>query len=257
MNTYFYHGNNIINKIKTNYGALENELEPFYTHCYQPFHTALMKIDGIEDASVCEKVRILNVYYNDVEEFERRYAIKSQSKFRSTILEEFNGYLFKDLPEIKELQLDFFNKGIYAGLKIDHRGQIAILTKDVDFCIGKRFVLTLDRQHLEVIIPLVAVEVKTYLDATMYNEVQYSMQTIKNATPNVRAYLLMERNEVKEDKIIASKADSPLDEIFVVRGRRDHEIDDKTVYQFYSEVCTTLRTNLKTGLKMPGRLFNP
>ena len=74
-------------------------------------------------------------------------------------------------------------------MKLDHKGQIAVITKDVDFCIGKRFVLTLGRQHLEIIIPLVAVEVKTYLDATMYNEVQFAMQTIKNATKRTHLFI--------------------------------------------------------------------
>lgn len=251
MDSYYYHKQNILNKININYKNLKNLLKQFYKNKYRPFHEQVTA-----NISLQKKVSLLNEYYAAAEAFEKQYNITSQSKFRSTILEEFNVYLFKDLPEIEELNLDFFNKGIYAGLKLDHKGQIAVITKDVDFCIGKRFVLTLGRQHLEIIIPLVAVEVKTYLDATMYNEVQFAMQTIKNAAPNVRTYLLMERNEVKADKIIASKTDSPLAEIFVLRGAKELPIDKVTVNDYYLEISTALRTNLEIELKVPGRLFN-
>lgn len=250
MDNYYYHQQNILNKIKTNYKGLKKELTQFYEEKYKPFH-----LQQLENQTIPHRVLLLNNYYTAAEAFENQFKITSQSKFRSSILEEFNVYLFKDLPEIKELNLDFFNKGIYAGLKLDHNGQIAVITKDVDFCIGKRFVLTLEQHELEIIIPLVAVEVKTYLDATMYNEVQFSMQTIKNATPNVRTYLLMERNEVKADKIIASKTESPLDEIFVLRGTKEQPIDEDTVYDYYLEILAALRTNLDVELKVPGRLF--
>ncbi|MDD3840857.1 MAG: Bpu10I family restriction endonuclease [Clostridia bacterium] len=256
-NDWHYHGHNILTKIKSNYGGNKQAFQHFYQNRYKKFRASLISIKGADLNDVKQKVDILNDYYLSVETFERKYNVSSQSKFRSTLLEEFNGYLFQNIPEIDKLQLDFFNKGIYAGMKIDASGKISIITKDVDFCIGKKFNIKIDDIQLDLIIPIVAIEVKTYLDATMFNEVQFSMQIIKNATPNVKNYVLMERNEVKSDKIISSRADSPLDEMFVLKGNIDQPIDYNTVYEYYQEIYKALTSNLNTKIKMPGRLFNP
>ncbi len=54
-----------------------------------------MNITSTDIAGTKEKVKLLNDYYAEAEAFEKKYRISSQSKFRSTILEEFNGYLLR------------------------------------------------------------------------------------------------------------------------------------------------------------------
>lgn len=257
MNNWYYHGHNIDTKISTNYGNNRDAFIEFKKGTYDKFHRGVMCIKGNTAEDIKQKVAMLNWYYGEVETFEKKYKVTSQSKFRSTVLEQFNGYLFKDIEQIHKLGLDFFNKGIYAGIKIDSKGEMAVITKDVDFCIGKKFILKSDQATLELIIPLVAVEVKTYLDATMFNEVQFSMQIIKNATPGVYTYLLIERNEVRADKILSSKADSPLDEIFVLRKDAFADIEHKVFYEYYREISKNISVDLANDLKIPGRLFNP
>lgn len=250
------HGSNIRNKINQNYNGHGAELESFFRNQYLHFRNTLSALDCTTKEGIESAVDELNKYYALVEEAERSYKITSQSKFRSTVLEEFNVYLFKDVPSVRNWGLDFFNKGIYAGLKINSSGNISVITKDVDFCIGKRFSLTMGTSAITIILPVVAVEVKTYLDATMFNEVQFSAKTIKNASPNASLYVIMERNEVREEVINSAKADTPLHEMFVVRDPKTGMVDTETIKEYYNDVVNSMMFNVNQTLKYPGRLFN-
>ena len=48
-----------------------------------------------------EAARLIDEYLLEVENFSSKTNITSQSKFRSTFIEEINTYLFKNLPLIK------------------------------------------------------------------------------------------------------------------------------------------------------------
>ena len=119
--------------------------------------------------------------------------IASQSKFRPTILEEFCGFIFKDLPKVKELGLGFYNKKIFAGMGINSAGRPVIKTKDIDFCIGKHFIINFGEFSEDIIIPIVAIECKTYTDKTMLNEAQFATQKLKQGSPNTKVYMFVRR----------------------------------------------------------------
>lgn len=134
------HLNNIrAKKVSRDYGHLSVELDQFERDFYWPFANALDAIDytvaGLtEFERVCE---LLQEYYDAVEAFSSTYSIKSQSKFRSTVLEEFNSHLFARHPVVDSLGLEFLNKRIYAGLKLSAGARPTIIPKDVDFCYPK------------------------------------------------------------------------------------------------------------------------
>lgn len=252
---WFYHERNIDTKMRkgSSYFHIKTELEEFKKKHYEPFKDKQNKISDIKEGDIERKVKILNDYYPMVEDFEQKHKIKSQAKFRSTVLEEFCGYLFKDLPEIKQMDLNFFNKCIFAGLKIDSKGNMKIQTKDVDFCIGKEFKIFIEKKEIGLIIPLVAIECKTYLDNTMFSEGQFTAQKLKNGTPNVKVYIFTERNEVGLNNL---PSQSPIDEIFVIR-ENEPEIDYKTVYDFFRVVQLEIQNAKKeNNIKLPGRLLN-
>ena len=116
------------------------------------------------------------------------------------LLEEISCYLFHNIDEIKNGNLSIFNKGIYAGIKIKEDLTIDVIKKDVDFCIGKKINVTIDKQTpVSLIIPAVSVEVKTYLDATMFGEIKSSSKTLKSSTPNSRAYVLMGYKNIADE----------------------------------------------------------
>lgn len=216
----FVHNNNLQNKIRTNYKGLGTSIQDFYDNKYLPVHNQLMAM-SFSDADV-ESIRlatqVFNDYYEQLKEFSSSHGVTSQSKFESTFLEEMSSYLFKDLRELQNGAFGVFNKRIFAGLKINNDGTVDIITKDVDFCIGKEIRLTIESQHpVTLVLPVVAIEVKTFLDATMFGEVKSSSRAIKNASPNAKTYVLMGYRSLADTHIIAARNDSALTEMFALR----------------------------------------
>lgn len=241
----YVHENNFLNKIKSNYKNKGNEINNFYNDVYIKYREKLENLNYISKniETFKQATLLMDEYLIKVENFSSEIDITSQSKFRSTFIEEISAYLFKDLALIKNNTFGIYNKNVYAGMKINNHMHIDIIPKDVDFCIGKKITLKIDEsQTLQIIIPIVCVEVKTYLDATMFGEVQYSSRQIKNSSPNVKTYVLMEYNDVSKEKIIAARYDNNLNEMFVLRnGSRKENIintplNPQSLLEYYCEI---------------------
>ena len=176
------HKDNIVSKMESNYYGKYPFLFEFYTNVYIPMNNkiSLLIFDELHKNNFKIATDIFNDYYKKLIDFRNLHGIRSQSKWDSSFLEEISSYLFKDLTDIANGELDTFNKKIYAGIKIDNRKKVEVITKDVDFCIGKKISITIsDQDPIEIILPIVAVEVKTYLDATMFGEVKSSSKSIR------------------------------------------------------------------------------
>jgi hypothetical protein len=212
-----------------------------------------MAITGINQQAVHRKGELLQGYYRKVDEFNRGGWITSQSKFRPTVLEEFCGWLFKDLPEVQTLGLDFFKKAVYAGIRIDQRGNAQLETRDIDFCIGKTVKATFADKTYNVKIPIVAIECKTYLDKTMFSGAQFTAQKLKGGTPRVRVLMITETNQVKLSEI---PSETPIDQIYVLRDGAGDPIDYGTVWEFFCDVtAATKRATFGQVIKLPGKLL--
>ena len=263
----YIHENNLLNKIRTNYNEKGKEIEEFYKRVYLKYRQKLQSLDYIsEDIEIFKQAAIIiDEYLIEVEKFSSIINIAYQSKFRSTFIEEISSFLFEKLPLIENDTFGIFNKNIFAGMKINNQMHIDVISKDVDFCIWKKISLVLDNtQSLNVIIPIVCVEVKTYLDATMFGEARYSSRQIKNASPNVKTYVLMEYNDVSKEKIISARYDNNLNEMFVLRGgsRKDDLVDTpldaETLLEYYIEIKTAINsTNIEDNVIVPGKLLKP
>lgn len=255
----FVHSKNIKNKISEGYNDKGAELQEFYDEVYTAVHESLKSLNySSKDPQVFEEAtNIINDYLTKLDRFSTKHSITSQSKFRSTFLEELSTYLFHTYPLIEDGSLGIFNKGIYSGLKINGDQSISIMKKDVDFCIGKKVQVAIDQSApLDLIIPVIAVEVKTYLDGTMFGEVQFSTKLIKNATPNTKTYVLMETNSVGKDKIIAARYDNILTEMFVLRKDTSCPIDYKVLLDYYCELADDLEDmSHEDEVVVPGRLI--
>jgi len=252
---YLYHQSNLETKIETNYGGRGEDFARFKREHYDPYRDAQLAIKGVRRAKVRQKIQLLADYYSKAEAFNERGWIKPQSKFRPTILEEFCGFLFKDLRKIKELGLGFYNKKIFAGMAINSLGKAVVKTKDIDFCIGKHFEVIIGETTEDIIIPLVAVECKTYTDKTMLNEAQFAAQKLKQGSSNTKVYILSEGNQV-DDNEIPLKGQSSIDQIFILRKLKDRklwkgpnrkewdEINEDALIEFYNQVKFDLDTLL-------------
>lgn len=257
----YIHENNLLNKIRTNYNGLKSQLQNFYNSVYLPMRNQVSRLvfDEAHRGDFDTATDIFNTYYDGLVTFSKDHSIKSQSKFESTFLEEISSYLFKDMPDIVSGEYSVYNKKIYAGLKIDKNGHIEILHKDVDFCIGKKVKIAIDNQPaIDTIIPVVAVEVKTYLDATMFGEVKSSSKAIKSASPNSKTYVLMGYKCLADEHIIAARQDSMLTEIFALRRNAQSPMDSETIFQYWSEINNALFIQAQeNSIQTPGRLINP
>ena len=255
----YIHESNIETKININYKGKASELRKFKEDYYVPFRNAMFAIDfthpTIEDFKKAAK--LINTYSHKLQEFASENSITSQSKLESTLLEELSVYLFKDIAEIKSQRLNFYNKGIYAGLKINPDLSLDIVKKDVDLCIGKKVDVTIEHQSpITITLPIVSVEVKTYLDATMFGEVKSSSKTLKSATPNSKAYVLMGYKCLADEHVIAARQDSTLDEMFVLRKGEGEPIDPFALYMYWLEIVGAIRNlTLDNTLTVPGRLL--
>jgi hypothetical protein len=248
-NAFFYHESNLVAKssdTKGNvYRPIREEFIRFKQEIYDPYKQKQMRIRGISRRKINAKTELLNEYYRRVDEFialqkTRGWRITSQSKFRPTVLEEFCGYLFKDIPEIARFELDFFNKNVFAGIVLDRNGKALVKTKDIDFCIGKKFIVNIGSEEYQIIIPIIAIECKTYIDKTMFSESQYTAQKMKHGSPNVRVYCIAERNEIDTEEI-PTKGQTPLDQIFIIRGKETNLINSDATFMFFKEIRESLK----------------
>ncbi len=255
----YIHENNLLSKISSNYKGHGIKLKEFYDNKYLPVRKALESLSFSEGNTVAfdNAAEIINKYYKEIDTFSRKYSITSQSKFASTFLEEISTYLFKDIPEVKSGEFGVFNKKVYAGLKIDKDKKIGLITKDVDFCIGKKVSISIDRQpSTELILPVVAVEVKTYLDATMFGEIKSSSKAIRSASPNSKTYVLMGYKCLADEHIIAARQDATLSEMFVLRKNEKSPIDANALYLYWHEIVDAIaEISIDDEIIVPGKLL--
>lgn len=255
----YIHENNLKNKIDINYNGKGEKIRQFYEDVYLNTKMKLLNFDfsNSDENIFKEATELINNYYKKLDSFIKKNNITSQSKFRSSFLEELSTYLFQDNEYIKSGKLGIYNKGIFAGIKIGNDLKVNIIKKDVDFCIGKKIVIKIENTKFEIILPIVAVEVKTYLDATMFGEVQFSSKLLKSATPNVKTYVLMETNQVGNDKIISARYDKNLDEMFVLRFNNQSLIEFLVLKDYYDQICTDIKNiAIERDIIVPGRLIN-
>lgn len=263
-NLLFVHESNLVNKYKTDYKGRSKEIREFYFHSYLEMREQALGLtfDENHQEDFIKLTSIINDYYRAVERFTDRFNITSQSKFASTFLEEISAYLFKDVPEIRSGEFGIFNKNIYAGLKLDSDRNVSVITKDVDFCIGKKVEVDIKDTSgndtvVQIIVPIVAVEVKTYLDATMFGEIKSSSGAIRSASPNSRTYVLMGYKDLKDEHIIAARQDSALTEMFALREGKGKPVDAGALYSYWEEVSGAIKSVSDSGtVKTPGRLLH-
>ena len=251
---YFYHESNLQNKIDNNYKRRVSVFSRFKLRKYDIYKRKQLAITGITKEKIAQKVDLLSNYLQEIDRLNSSNWITAQSKFRPTVLEEFCGFLFKDLPELTSLGLEFFNKKIYSGLALNNHGHPLFKTKDVDFCIAKEVQTDFGEIKTDLRIPIVAIECKTYLDKTMFNESQFTAQKLKQGSPNVKVYVVSEENQIDLDEI-PSKGQTPIDQVFIIRNERGN-IDSDAVYEFFLEVKDGINKATKQSVfNLKGKLL--
>jgi len=148
----------------------------------------------------------------------------------------------------------FKKKKVHAGFEINSRGDVLSKEKDVDCCIVKAAKSTIDKREMVLLIPIIAVECKTYLDGTMWNEAQYSALILKRVNSAAKVYVLTGDNQVKLSKITK---ESPIDDVFVIREKSTSSLNADVILDFFNQIRKDLKRIVNIDVvKIPGRLIN-
>lgn len=257
----YVHESNLDKKIRDNYKGHGEAIKKHKKEVYEKYREKLESLDyASKDMNIFkEATRLMEEYLAKVKEFEDEHAgITSQSKFRSTFIEEISIYLFKNFPLIKDNTFGIYTKNIFTGLIIDNQMQLGYTSKDVDFCVAKEMELNVNgNQTLTIIVPIVCVELKTYLDSTMFEGVQWSSKQIKGASPYAKTYVLMEYNQVARENIIIARYDNNLNEMFALRENKNAPLNSKILLEYYEEISSTIEhVKIKDPIEKPGKLLD-
>ena len=180
---------------------------------FYPEYTAML---GGIGKSVPDAVKALNKYKDFVD---KNSTFSPQSKFASTIIEEFLCRLFK--AQFGNDVLIYGSVKAYSSLYFEafkDSVDIKFNVKDQDVGIYRREVIsTSDGQKHPIHIPIVCVECKTYLDKTMYEGSVSTASKIKNGNPQCLFFIVAETYDVSSNVDIET---SQIDDIFVLRRQR-------------------------------------
>lgn len=216
------------------------------------------------NADIDNKVALLNNYYRFFEsnKIESRQGFDSRSKIRSTILEEFMFFLFKDFVTllfnksgIKRNQIKSGSIKAYSNLYFTSSDLIGFVqspsveinTKQQDYSIYREVDITVgnvNNSKIKLKIPILAIENKTYLDKTMLEGAVATAEKIKMGAP-YSIYIVVTETYAVDYKV--DPVHSRIDQIFVLRkckqennNRLPREIDSEVVKGMFWYVVSRL-----------------
>lgn len=265
------HASNIITKITGNLTAKEKSALDLLIPQYADYLREMLGISGFDKASIQEKVDYLNEYYNFMHYNHLDRAFSSQGKFRPTILEEFLYLLFKDYVDSVKRRYD--KKGVlgsgavkaYSNLYFKAKNfsdfikspEIGVNEKDQDYAIFRTFEISINKSApLEIRIPALAIEAKTYIDKTMLDSIIATAEKIKSGNPHTRFIAVAERYDVS---YTVDPAYSRIDQIYILRKamRKTEwkEIDKDVVWKMFEETVSHLErpwSDIESRIKNEG-----
>lgn len=265
------HASNILKKnCRTTSSSEKQALEQLVPQ-YVKYLRGMLAIKGYDKASVEKKVDLLNEYYNFMHDKGLDLAFSAQGKFRPTILEEFLFLLFKDYVELVKSQNDendVLGSGsvkAYSNIYFNAKNfedfikspEIGINEKDQDYAIYRRFKISInDSAPLQIRIPAIAIEAKTYIDKTMLDSIIATAEKIKSGNPHTRFIAVSERYDVC---FSVDPAYSRIDQIYVMRKsmRKSewNDVDKEVVWRLVEETIEHLErpwSDIETRIKNDG-----
>jgi len=238
----FCHASNLITKLNGNLTNQQRLVLHNICEKYIQYVQNNIELQGYTEEIIISRVQALNDYYNFLHNNQYDNMFNAQSKFRSTILEEFLYILFRDYIKSLKIQFDqtnVLNSGqikAYTNMffkatnfeEFIKNPQVGINTKDQDFAIYRELNLTVNNQTRIIMVPAIAIEAKTYIDKTMLDSIIATAEKIKTGNPYVRFITIAEHYDVGAD---VDPAYSRIDQIYILRKcrRRDWNIIDKNV----------------------------
>lgn len=254
------HGSKLENKCKSS-----TELRPILS-LYKEFIRDITDIKITNEAGVRAFVRRFNKYRSAVvNDFEEREN-SGQENLRSSMLEEFFQHLFRE--EVKEVlgerptNLILGKANSYVDLSfipesfqgLYKKPSFYIHTKDQDFVIGANVTISISIDNAsnksDTVIPVVAIECKTYIESNMLDSCAGTASRIKSAMPYCLYFVAAEYMKMED----ARPELTDINEVFILtkasvsdRGRQKanklptHIIDSDVVWSLFLMVDRHLR----------------
>jgi hypothetical protein len=283
----FVHGSNILAKIKnlksheTDKMNLLNLIVPQYcdflkimkqNQYYNYYLFPILQEKIAKEKLLRRKINKFIEYKEFVKQKNKKNnkpIFSSQSKFESTIIEEFLYHLFREYEKdnikvgsVKAYSSLYFSARNYENFK--NNINIKINEKDQDFAIYRTIKLELKNDErvlstLDISIPIVAIECKTYLDKTMLEGSVATAEKIKIGNPHCKFFIVTEAYDVNYKVDVST---SRIDNIFVLRKGKSNDnnlIDSRVIIKLYNIIANYLKQeweNIEYNIKNYGILFN-
>lgn len=265
------HASNIVTKMSGNLSKKEEEALDLLVPVYAAYLKKILNLTKYDKESVGKKVDYLNEYYNFMHDKQLDKVFSAQGKFRPTILEEFMYLLFKDYVEVvkqREDSEDVLDSGAvkaYSNLYFKAKNfsdfikspEIGVNEKDQDYAIFRTFDISINQADpLQIRIPALAIEAKTYIDKTMLDSIIATAEKIKSGNPHTRFIAVAERYDVS---FAVDPAYSRIDQIYILRkAMRKSEwidIDKKVVWKMFDDTISHLErpwSDIESRIKNDG-----
>lgn len=206
---------------------------------HEAWRNYLFSVDGPRQDMIRQMVALLNEYKLNLDlafifdsEDDFLYRQKGQLKLDSTVIEEFLPiFITKTLnAELAKFQLNFGAHTCFSSIHFDSSivdseagGGLRLREKDHDFVIG-RDVFIQSSHHEDfsesiikkTMLAYVAVECKTNLDKTMFQEAAATALDLKMSVPSAKYYLVCEWL----DMIPINSGTTAIDEVIILRKAR-------------------------------------
>ena len=229
------HGRNILAKLK-NWSSLSDtqrkQLQIALKE-YKKWKKINEELVGYSDDILKRRVKRLNDYKEKVE----NVGFSAQSKFHSSVIEEFLYYLFRDLLDELNKKAKEDNDGkskqkillggirAYSNLYFAPENLIDFIktpnmkinVKDQDFAIYRTILIKADGEQKLINVPVVSIECKTYIDKTMLEGSIATAEKIKNGNPYCLFLVVTEWYDVSYE---VDPAYSRIDQIYVLRKEK-------------------------------------
>jgi len=268
------HGTNILRKVKD---VKKNEKDKIIVLCkaiegYEKFLNSMCEDSSPQevksDKNLLQKIKCFKSYREYVKKINKKNIFSSQSKFESSIMEEFLYHLFKEYEKenIEVGSIKAYTSLYFSSKSFKTEPEMKINEKNQDFAIYRRLKLELKNENknsdtscvLNVAIPVIAIECKTYLDKTMLEGSIATAEKIKMGNPHCKFFILTEAYNVKYEVDVTI---SRIDNIFVLRKGKSSEnkdIDENVMIELYKSVKDHLEEeweNIEDNIKEHGMTF--
>ena len=256
--THYVHCSNYNAKINSKLDRVQSEALLTFGEKYKIYYEKNLKLTGITKQVIKKRVDYLNEYYNFLDQNNVNGIFTSQSKFRSTILEEFMYILLRDLiskyqSKINTDLLKIGSARAYTNLYFSGTSfinfikepQIGINQKDQDFAIFRPMTISIGNSNsIETNLPVVAIENKTYIDKTMLEGSIATAEKIKSGNPYALFFIVTENYDVD---LSIDPIYSRIDQIYVLR--KSKRIKNRPLKPIDAEVVQSLVTQIDNHLK--------